>query len=101
MRSWSIFGGRFFGVEFRVHVTFAFLLAYLLLTPFRNGETTGALQHGLALSGLVLLSVFLHEVGHVLVGARNGLAIKASILLPLGGIALQDTNRPERLLAAK
>jgi Zn-dependent protease/CBS domain-containing protein len=91
MKSWSIFGGKFFGVEFRVHVTFVFLLAYLLLPFVRTGDTV-ALTRGIALCSLVLLSVFLRELGHVLVGARNGLPMKASILLPIGAIALTDPN---------
>ena len=91
MKSWSIFGGKFFGVEFRVHVTVVFLLAYLLLPFVRTGEAV-ALTRGIALCSLVLLSVFLRELGHALVGARNGLPIKASILLPIGAIALADPN---------
>ena len=91
MKSWSIFGGKFFGVEFRVHVTFVFLLAYLLLPFVRTGDAM-ALTRGIALCSLILLSVFLRELGHALVGARNGLPIKASILLPIGAIALADPN---------
>src|SRR5262245_10706640 len=97
MKSWSIFGGKFFGVEFRVHVTFVFLLAYLLLPFVRTGDAV-ALTRGIALCSLVLLSVFLRELGHALVCARNGLPIKDSILLPIGAIVLADaiarTDRP-------
>jgi Zn-dependent protease len=91
MKSWSIFGGRFYGVEFRVHVTFVFLLAYFLLPFIRNGDPN-ALSRGFVLCLLVLSSVFLRELGHALVGARNGLPIKASILMPIGAIALTDPN---------
>src|SRR5262249_28454301 len=91
MKSWSIFGGKFFGVEFRIHVTFVFLLAYLLLPFVRTGDPV-ALTRGIVLCLLVLLSVFLRESGHALVGARNGLAMKACILLPIGAIALADPN---------
>lgn len=91
MRSWSIFGGRFLGVEFRIHVTFVFLLAYFMLPFVRTGDP-GALSRGFALTVLVLISVFLRELGHALVGARNGLPVKASILLPVGGIALTDAT---------
>src|SRR5260370_6354862 len=91
MKSWSIFGGRFYGVEFRVHVTFVFLLAYSLLPFIRNGDPN-ALSRGFVLCLLVLSSVFLRELGHALVGARNGLPIKASILMPIGAISLTDPN---------
>ena len=45
---------------------------------------------GVALTAMVLFSVLLHELGHALAGARNGLPVKGSILLPLGGVALAD-----------
>src|SRR5260370_25825949 len=93
MKSWSMFGGRFYGVEFRVHVTFVFLLAYFLLPFIRNGDPN-ALSRGFVLCLLVLSSVFLRELGHALVGARNGLPLDASLLMPLGAIALTDPKRP-------
>lgn len=94
MRSWSIFGGRFFGVEFRIHVTFAFLLAYFLLPYIRTGDP-GDLSGGVALTVLVLTAVFLRELAHAFVGARNGLPLKGSILLPVGGIALAGAMHTE------
>lgn len=43
---------------------------------------------------MVFVSVLLHELGHALAGARNGLPMKGSILLPIGGIGLADPNPP-------
>jgi Zn-dependent protease/predicted transcriptional regulator len=93
MRSWSIFGGRFFGVEFRVHVTFLFLLAFVLFFPNRTTEP-GAVARGVALTALVLLAVMVHELGHAAAGARNGVPLKGTILLPIGGMGLADPNPP-------
>src|SRR5215469_5781841 len=93
MKSWSIFGGKFLGVEFRVHVAFVFLMAYLLLPFVRTGDT-GALGRGFAICLLVLVSVLLRELGRTLVGARNGLPIRASILLPIGAVTFIDPNAP-------
>lgn len=79
------------GVEFRVHVAFVFLMAYLLLPFIRTGNP-GALSRGFALCLLVLLSVLLRELGRARVGARNGLPIRASILLPVGAVTLTDAT---------
>jgi Zn-dependent protease/predicted transcriptional regulator len=94
MRSWSIFGGRFFGVEFRIHVTFLFLLAYVLFFPANRTNDPAAVARAVAMTALVLLAVMLHELGHALAAARNGLSIKGSILLPIGGMSLPDPNPP-------
>ena len=94
MRSWSVFGGRFFGVEFRIHIAFLFLLAFVLLFPTSRAGDPGAIARGVAVTAMVLGSVLLHELGHALAGARNGLPMKGSILLPIGGIALADPNPP-------
>jgi Zn-dependent protease/CBS domain-containing protein len=94
MRSWSISGGRFFGVEFRIHATFLFLLGFVLLFPTTRTGDPGAIARGVAITGMVLVSVLLHELGHALAGARNGLPMKGSILLPIGGVGLADPNPP-------
>jgi Zn-dependent protease/CBS domain-containing protein len=94
MRSWSISGGRFLGVEFRVHVAFLFLLAFVLLFPANRTGDPNAIARGLTLTALVLASVLLHELGHAVAGARNGFPMKGSILLPTGGVGLADPNAP-------
>jgi Zn-dependent protease/CBS domain-containing protein len=94
MRSWSVFGGRFLGVEFRIHIAFLFLLAFVLLFPSSHPLDPGSLARGVAITIMVLISVLLHELGHALAGARNGLPMKGSILLPIGGIGLADPNPP-------
>lgn len=91
MRSWSIFAGRFRGVEFRIHVTFLFLLMFVLLVKSSEGGPF-ALARGFALTALVLLAVALHESGHVVAAGRAGLPLRGVILLPTGGVGIVDPN---------
>ena len=86
MRSLSVFFGRLLGVEFRIHMAFLFLLIFVLVNE--SGRGGMAVARGVALTAMVLFSVLLHELGHALAGARNGLPMKGSVLLPLGGVGL-------------
>jgi CBS domain-containing protein/Zn-dependent protease len=89
MRSWSIYIGRFAGIDFRVHVTFLFLLVYVLLGE--SGRTgAGVIVRSSILTVLVLVSVFLHELVRGLVSTRQGFSVKAVILLPVVGIIIGD-----------
>ncbi len=92
MRSWSIPVGRILGVELRVHLTFIFLLAFVLLTESASRGTVNA-ERGLALVGIIFGSVVLHELGHALIGMHTGIPAKAIVLLPIGGITLLDETR--------
>ena len=93
MRNWSIPAGKILGVEVRIHLTFFFLLAFVWLTESatHGGASAG---RGLALVGIILGSVALHELGHAMIGARGGVRAKAIILLPIGGVTLLDETQP-------
>jgi Zn-dependent protease/predicted transcriptional regulator len=91
MRSWSLFIGRYGGVDFRAHITFLFLLVFVLLGEAgRSGTET--IVRGCVLTLLALVSVVLHELGHIVVAARQGFPVKAVILLPVGGITIGDPS---------
>ena len=92
MRNWSISAGRILGVELRIHLTFVFLLALVLLTDSASPHTTTPAR-GLGLVGIIFASVILHELGHALVSRREGLIAKAVILLPIGGVTLFDESQ--------
>lgn len=92
MRNWSIPAGRVFGVELRIHLTFLFLLVFVLLTESAAHNTFNA-GRGLALVGIIFASVVLHELGHTLVGTQAGVPAKAIILLPIGGVTLLDETQ--------
>jgi Zn-dependent protease/predicted transcriptional regulator len=91
MRSWSLSIGRYAGVDFRVHVTFLFLLLFILLGEIGRGGPAVTVRACL-LTVLVLVSLVLHELGHVIVSARQGFPIKGVILLPVTGIAIGDPS---------
>jgi Zn-dependent protease/CBS domain-containing protein len=96
MRSWSISVGRLFGVDIRIHLTFLILPLFIYGTDYAAHQ--GAVSGGrdLALVGIILLAVAVHELGHMVAARRYGLVPKALILLPLTGVALYDESRAER-----
>lgn len=89
MRSWSIFAGKFFGVEFRVHLTFLFLLIFVVMTEAKINGSAGAAR-GLALVAIIFGSVILHELAHAVVAVRSGVPVRGIMLLPIGGVTLMD-----------
>ncbi|MBZ5532188.1 MAG: CBS domain-containing protein [Acidobacteriia bacterium] len=91
MKSWSLFAGKFFGVEFRIHMSFLFLLAFVLLYESSRSGVWGVVR-GLALAAIVLASVMAHELGHIWIESRNGRTIRGTMLLPTGGIAMADPH---------
>jgi Zn-dependent protease/predicted transcriptional regulator len=92
MRSWSIPAGRIFGIEFRIHLTFLFLLAFVWMTDSASHGQADA-GRGLALVGIILGAVLLHELAHALFAKRSGVPVKSIILLPIGGITMLDDSR--------
>lgn len=96
MRSWSISVGRLFNVDVRIHLTFLILPMFIYWTDYaaHQGAVNGS--RDMALVGIILLAVAVHELGHMLAARRYGLVPKAVILLPLTGVALYDEARSER-----
>lgn len=89
MRNWSILTVKLNGLEVRIHFTFLALLIFLLLTE-TNRAGVRVIPRVFVLTGLVLLAVLLHELGHAWVSARKGFPIKAMVLLPIAGLAMAD-----------
>jgi Zn-dependent protease/CBS domain-containing protein len=94
MRSFSIHVGRLFGVEVRIHLTFLILPLFIYWTEY-NAHGTANGSRDLALTGIVLACVAVHEIGHIVMARREGLVAKAIILLPLGGVTIFDESRIE------
>jgi len=90
MRNWSFFAGRVGDVELRIHVTFLFLLLFVVLEEANHGSA--AIARGFALAAMVLGSVVLHEFGHAVVAARSGFPVRGVVLFPVGGVAVVDPN---------
>src|SRR6185369_10914960 len=92
MRSWSISAGHLFGVEFRIHLTFLFLLFFVWVTEPGPHNSTASLR-GVALVGMIFVCVVIHELAHAILGAKTHLPTKAIVLLPIGGVTLLDETR--------
>jgi Zn-dependent protease len=88
MRNWSIPAGRLFGVEIRIHFTFAVLLLFVLMT---EAATVGfSPERVVALVVIIFLSVVIHELAHALGALHSGRTARAVVLLPIGGVTLMD-----------
>ncbi len=89
MRNWSIPIAKLFGVEVRLHLTFVLLLLFVWVTEAAVPHGSGP-ERALALVGIILGSVVLHELGHALAAIRGGLPARSVVLLPIGGVTLMD-----------
>lgn len=87
MRIWSIFIGRLFGVDLRIHITFLLLLAVVLT---QSNDAGVSLERGFVLFLVILGAVLWHELIHALVSAHAGLKARQIILLPIGGISFMN-----------
>ena len=90
MRNWSIPLGRVFGIEIRVHLTFVLLLVFVWFTQAAPRGATP--ERALALVGIILGSVVLHELGHAWAGRHTDSPARSIILLPIGGVTLLDES---------
>lgn len=95
LQSWlmlrsSIFFGRFFGVEVRVHLSFLLLLALSIgyATVAMNSPTRG---FGLWLA--LCLAVLVREVARAIAALYSGLQLRAVFLLPVGGVMAFSPRR--------
>ena len=79
-------------MEVRLHLTFVILLLFIFWTEY-NAHLSPNGARDMALIGIVLASVAVHEIGHMLVASGAGLIPKAVILLPLGGVTVFDESR--------
>jgi stage IV sporulation protein FB len=101
--SWSIPLLRVWGIEIKVHVTFALILVWAV---YSWGIVTGAGLQG-ALFGVVatlllFVCVTLHELGHAFQALRYGIEVEDITLLPIGGVArlqVPDNARQELAIA--
>ena len=93
MRNWSIPAGHLFGVDFRIHLTFFFLLFFVWVAEPGSPHTTPASLRGAALVAIIFLCVVIHELAHILASLKSGVPAKTVVLLPIGGVTLMDEMR--------
>jgi Zn-dependent protease len=92
--------GRAFGAEVRAHWTWIILLAIITvffstgLSSDRGGGLTGPLSWitGGSLAALIFLSVTVHELAHVAVARRDGIARDVVVIQLLGGTFVLDVR---------
>lgn len=91
--SWSL--GRLFGIDTRVHASFALVLVWAFLSSL--GQGPAAIAYGLAFVLAVFASVVAHEFGHALMARSYGIGTRQILLLPIGGVAqIEGAHMPPR-----
>ena len=88
---WSLRLGRIFGIDLKVHYTFALILIW---GAFNYGGSAGPL-YGLIVTLALFTLVLLHEMGHSLAALGYGIPVKDITLLPIGGVARLE-RMPEK-----
>lgn len=90
---------RTFGIDIKVHATFAIVIALGALQGGTLGGPLGALA-GIGLVLALFACVTLHELGHALAAKRYGIPTREIVLWPLGGMALlsRAPSRPSHEL---
>lgn len=89
--SWSFKIGKLFGIDLKVHVTFALILIWGALN---YGGSAGPL-YGILVTLALFALVVLHELGHSLAAMWYGIPVRDITLLPIGGVARLE-RMPEK-----
>jgi len=86
--NWSFPIGRYLGIQVRVHITFVLLVVFEMI---QQGDPAWTLRW----TGLLFLSVLLHEFGHCLACRSVGGQADEILMWPLGGLAFcRPPRRP-------
>lgn len=107
LTSWTIFTLR--GVAVKVHISLLFLLFYVILVATASFpyvvELSGVheplvgtpLLWALIFSFSLIVSIFLHEFGHILVAQMHGFKVRQMTLMMLGGVSQMEAfyEKPE------
>lgn len=99
MRRWSIPVIDLFGIHFRVHFSFPLMFFLVWILETGRGPQVGLRSFILIL--LVAFAVLMHELGHIVVAARNGIRVRSVVLLPITGVALLDEQSQRGLDARR
>lgn len=83
IRTWSIPVGKIFGVDLRLHLSYALLLL-MCYTQAAAVNISGA--RGAAICAIIFGAVVLHETARVLMATYSGAHVRQLILLPTGGV---------------
>lgn len=90
--NWSIKLFKIWGIEVKVHLTFALILVW---AAYRwSGSTGEGLQgalFGVVATLLLFTAVTLHELGHSFQALKYGVRVRDINLMPLGGLARMES----------
>ncbi len=99
--SWSLSLGRWFGVPVRLHASclaFALTIMYIACRAFPDQEMVG---YGLLAIVMWLLSLLIHQAGHLVAAARLGGICERVVIFPLGDLTpVSVPQDPRRELTA-
>jgi|SRR5579859_226554 len=98
IKSLSILIARLWGSEYRVHLSFLLLVAYIIVPEMDQSDSR--VGRALILSLLVLGAVLVHELGHLLAARARGITQRLIILLPIGGVPLREAAEGSREMPA-
>jgi Zn-dependent protease len=91
------------GTTFRIHPSCVLLLGWTIWTAaIEPGASLSSIGMQLVVTGLVLVSIVLHEYGHVAAAAWRGIRTRSVVLYPFGGVAslTADPRGPTELWIA-
>lgn len=86
---WSLNIGKILGINFKIHVTFFFLLFFIFISVLPQGGLSKALLAVLFICA-IFVCVLIHEIGHSLIARRFGKQARSITLLPIGGVAAME-----------
>jgi len=95
--------GSISGIGIFIHWTFTFLIAYIIYSNYRDGQSAGKIMWAVLFVLSIFVTVFLHELGHALAAKKFNIKTKDITLLPIGGLARLESipEKPkEELLVA-
>ena len=94
---WAFPLGRFFGIPVKVHILFPVVAVGLILRlAMKPGFPEGAWIDGVWLTGLLFVSVLLHELGHCFAARWVEGEANEILMWPLGGLANVDLPHEPR-----
>ncbi len=85
--------GRIAGIPIRLHWTFWFLVALVVIVDWSAGRR--AVAAGLAWIVALFASVVAHEIAHCLVARQRGARVLGIVLIPLGGLSRLESMPTE------
>jgi Zn-dependent protease len=97
----SLYIGKIAGIKLFIHWTFLLLIAWVLISNYRNGFDSTAALYSVALVLSAFFCVTLHEFGHALTAKYFHYNTRDITLLPIGGMARMDEfpEKPRHELA--